>query len=181
MTRRRGRSRAVCPGSFDPVTHGHLDVIGRAAELFDEVIVAVGANVAKNALFTPVERVAMLTEACADLPGVRVDVFDGLLVDFWPSTTARAIVKGLRFAADFDYELPMAQMNRTLTGVDTVFVPTAPAVVVRVQQPGAGGRRARGDVRLRSVPARGRRGGDRTSAVRAADTLNASGDTLEDG
>ena len=120
-------SRAVCPGSFDPVTRGHLDVFARAAELFDEVIVAVGANVAKNALFTPVERVAIITEACGGLPGVRVDVFDGLLVDFCRDVGARTIVKGLRFAADFDYELPMAQMNRTLSGVDTVFLPTAPA------------------------------------------------------
>ena len=119
-------SRAVCPGSFDPVTRGHLDVIARAALLFDEVIVAVGANVAKNALFTPDERVAMLTEACAGFTGVRVAVFDGLLVDFCRDAGAGTIVKGLRFAADFDYELPMAQMNRTLSGVDTVFLPTDP-------------------------------------------------------
>lgn len=119
-------TRAVCPGSFDPVTRGHLDVIGRAARLFDEVIVAIGANAGKNPLFAPAERVAMLTDACAAHPGVRVAVFDGLLVDFCREQDASAIVKGLRFAADFDYELPMAQMNRSLTGVETVFVPTAP-------------------------------------------------------
>ncbi len=119
-------SRAVCPGSFDPVTRGHLDVITRAAQLFDEVIVAVGANVAKNALFAPDERVAMLTEACAGVTGVRVALFDGLLVNFCRDAGARTIVKGLRFAADFDYEQPMAQMNRTLSGVDTVFLPSAP-------------------------------------------------------
>jgi pantetheine-phosphate adenylyltransferase len=119
-------SRAVCPGSFDPVTRGHLDVIGRVAGLFDEVIVAVGANVAKNPLFTPAERVAMLTEACAGFATVRVELFKGLLVEFCRERDVNAIVKGLRFAADYDYELPMAQMNRSLTGVETVFVPTAP-------------------------------------------------------
>lgn len=119
-------SRAVCPGSFDPVTRGHLDVIGRAAGLFDEVIVAVGANSSKRPLFSVEERIAMLTEACAELDGVDVLPFTGLLVDFCRDQGAAAIVKGLRFAADFDYELPMAQMNHTLTGVDTVFVPTAP-------------------------------------------------------
>ena len=101
-------------------------MIGRAARLFDEVIVAVGANAGKNPLFAPAERVAMLADACADHPGVRIAVFDGLLVDFCREQDASAIVKGLRFAADFDYELPMAQMNRSLTGVETVFVPTAP-------------------------------------------------------
>lgn len=116
----------VCPGSFDPVTLGHVDVIGRAAELFDEVIVAVGANVTKQPLFTVDERIAMLTDACADLREVQVRPFRGLLVDFCREVEAQAIIKGLRFAADFDYELPMAQMNRTLTGVDTVFVATAP-------------------------------------------------------
>ena len=118
--------RAVCPGSFDPVTRGHLDVIGRAARLFDEVVVAVGANVGKNPLFTPAERVEMLTAACAEYPGVRTELFTGLLVDFCREQGAQAIVKGLRFAGDFDYELPMAQMNRSLTGVETVFLPTAP-------------------------------------------------------
>jgi pantetheine-phosphate adenylyltransferase len=119
-------TRAVCPGSFDPVTRGHVDVIGRAAQLFDEVIVAVGANVGKSPLFTPAERVEMLERTCAAHPGVSVALFSGLLVDFCRDQGASAIVKGLRFAADFDYELPMAQMNRSLTGIETVFLPTAP-------------------------------------------------------
>jgi pantetheine-phosphate adenylyltransferase len=119
-------TRVVCPGSFDPPTFGHLDVIGRAARLFDEVIVAVGRNVAKNAVFTPQERVEMLTEACAEWPQVRVSLFDGLLVDFCTAQGATAIVKGVRTGADYDYELPMAQMNTHLSGVGTVFLPTAP-------------------------------------------------------
>jgi pantetheine-phosphate adenylyltransferase len=119
-------ARAVCPGSFDPVTRGHLDVVGRAAALFEEVIVAVGANRSKASLFTVSERVDLLTAECARWPGVSVDTFDGLLVEFCRQRGAAAVVKGLRFAADFDYELPMAQMNASLTGVDTVFLPTAP-------------------------------------------------------
>jgi pantetheine-phosphate adenylyltransferase len=119
-------SRAVCPGSFDPVTHGHLDVIERTGRLFDEVVVAVGNNIAKYALFSPQERVDMLTEACAAWRNVTVTLFDGLLVDFCATHDINVVVKGLRFASDFDYELQMAQMNRELTGVDTVFMPTAP-------------------------------------------------------
>ena len=119
-------SRGVCPGSFDPVTHGHLDVIERTGRLFKEVVVAVGNNISKNALFTPQERVDMLTEACADWTNVTVALFDGLLVEFCSTHGIDVIVKGLRFASDFDYELQMAQMNRELTGVDTVFMPTAP-------------------------------------------------------
>jgi pantetheine-phosphate adenylyltransferase len=118
--------RAVCPGSFDPVTLGHLDVIGRAAQIFDEVVVAVGRNTAKAGLFTPEERVAMLTEACADFPQVSVALFDGLLVEFCTERGIGTIVKGLRLAGDFDYELPMAQMNAEMSGVDTMFLPTAP-------------------------------------------------------
>ncbi len=119
-------TKAVCPGSFDPVTRGHLDVIGRAARLFDEVVVAVGTNASKRPLFSVEERIAMLERGCADFGGVRVLPFRGLLVDFCRELGASVIVKGLRFAADFDYELPMAQMNNSLTGVDTVFVPTSP-------------------------------------------------------
>ena len=119
-------SRAVCPGSFDPVTVGHLDVIGRVAELYDGVIVAVGSNVGKSALFTPDERVAMLQEACVEWPSVEVTLFSGLLVDFCAAHDVDVIVKGLRSGADYDYELGMAQMNRRLTGVDTAFLPTAP-------------------------------------------------------
>jgi pantetheine-phosphate adenylyltransferase len=119
-------SRAVCPGSFDPVTLGHVDVIGRTVDLYDEVVVAVGSNVGKNALFTPSERVAMLEDACAEWPSVTVTMFSGLLVDFCRSQGVGVIVKGLRAGADFDYELAMAQMNRRLSGVDTAFLPTAP-------------------------------------------------------
>lgn len=118
-------TRAVCPGSFDPVTHGHLDVIERTAGLFDQVVVAVGANMGKSALFTPTERVAMLEQACADWPGVTVSLFSGLLVDFCTEQQITVISKGLR-SGDVDYELSMAQMNRRLCGVDTVFVPTSP-------------------------------------------------------
>ena len=118
-------SRAVCPGSFDPVTHGHLDIINRTSKLFDFVVVAVGTNMSKNALFTPEERVDMLSEACAELDGVSVVTFSGLLVDFCAQVEADAIVKGLRFVSDFDYELQMAQMNGQLSGVDTLFLPTA--------------------------------------------------------
>lgn len=119
-------SRAVCPGSFDPVTVGHLDVIGRAADLYDAVVVAVGTNVSKNALFDPAERVAMLQEACVEWPSVSVAPFSGLLVDFCRQQGVDVIVKGLRSGGDYDYELAMAQMNRRLTGVDTAFLPTAP-------------------------------------------------------
>lgn len=118
-------TRAVCPGSFDPVTLGHLDIIGKAALLFDEVVVAVGVNPSKNRLFGPEERVDMLQRATADLPGVRVAGFTGLVTDFCVAHDVQAIVKGLRASSDFDYELPMAQMNHALTGVETVFLPTS--------------------------------------------------------
>lgn len=115
--------RAVCPGSFDPVTHGHLDVIGRAAALVDDLIVAVGHNVAKNALFSPDERVELLEQATTAWPNVSVTLFDGLLVDFCAAHQAQVIVKGLR-CGDFDYELPMAQMNHHLNDIETMFLPT---------------------------------------------------------
>jgi pantetheine-phosphate adenylyltransferase len=118
--------RAVCPGSFDPATFGHLDIIRRSARLFDEVIVAVGTNVSKNRLFEPDERIAMMRQACADLANVSVEGFTGLITTFCAEHDATAIVKGLRAASDFDYELQMAQMNASLTGVETVFVPTSP-------------------------------------------------------
>ncbi|WP_210648667.1 pantetheine-phosphate adenylyltransferase [Nocardioides sp. SYSU D00065] len=117
--------RAVCPGSYDPVTHGHLDIVRRAARIFDEVVVAVGVNPSKNRLFTPDERIAMLEEATADLGHVRVAGFEGLIVDFCREIDAVAIVKGLRGSGDYEYELPMAQMNRHLTEVETVFLPGA--------------------------------------------------------
>ena len=118
--------RAVCPGSFDPVTNGHLDIVRRTSGLFDEVVVAVGTNVSKNRLFTADERISMLRRACADLPNVSVEGFSGLVTTFCTEHGIAAIVKGLRAASDFDYELQMAQMNSSLTGVETVFVPTSP-------------------------------------------------------
>ena len=119
--------RAVCPGSFDPVTNGHIDIISRASTLFDEVVVAVGVNKSKRRLFTVDERIAMLTEACEGYANVRIDVFEGLLTDFCQERGATAIVKGLRAVSDFDYELQMAQMNSSLAEIETVFVPTSPA------------------------------------------------------
>jgi pantetheine-phosphate adenylyltransferase len=118
--------RAVCPGSFDPVTNGHLDVIGRASRLYDEVVVAVLVNQSKAGLFTHEERIEMLGEVTADYRNVRVDSFQGLLVDFCRANDIAVIVKGLRVASDFDYELQMAQMNRGLAGIETLFMPTNP-------------------------------------------------------
>lgn len=118
--------RAVCPGSFDPVTNGHLDIIERTVELFDELIVAVLVNQQKRGLFTVDERMEMLREVTAHLPRVKVASFRGLLVDFCRTEDVHAIVKGLRAVTDFDYELQMAQMNRRLSGVDTLFMSTSP-------------------------------------------------------
>ncbi len=118
--------RAVCPGSFDPVTNGHLDIIRRSSRLFDEVVVAVGSNLSKNRLFTPDERISMVRRACEDLVNVTVEGFSGLVTTFCAERDVTAIVKGLRAASDFDYELQMAQMNSSLTGVETVFIPTSP-------------------------------------------------------
>ncbi len=118
--------RAVCPGSFDPVTNGHIDIISRASGLFDEVVVAVGVNASKNRLFDADERIDMLREACAGYANVSVDGFTGLLTTFCEERDIAAIVKGLRAVSDFDYELQMAQMNSSLTDVETVFVPTSP-------------------------------------------------------
>jgi pantetheine-phosphate adenylyltransferase len=120
------KCRVACPGSFDPVTNGHLDVITRMASLFDEVVVAVGKNAGKNGLFLYSERVEMIREVTADLPNVSVEVVEGLLVDFCASRGIRAIVKGLRAVGDFDYELQMSQMNHRLADVETLFVPTNP-------------------------------------------------------
>ena len=123
-------TRAVFPGSFDPPTNGHLDIITRAAAAFDEVIVAAGVNQSKKRLFADEERVEMLTEladavSASTGSSVSVGTFDGLLVDYCRSVGAGTIVKGLR-SGDYDYELQMAQMNRKLTGVDTLFLLTAP-------------------------------------------------------
>ncbi|TDW14380.1 pantetheine-phosphate adenylyltransferase [Kribbella kalugense] len=119
-------AKAVFPGTFDPPTVGHLDIVTRAAAAFDELIVATGVNQSKNRLFGPQERIEMLTELVAPFPNVRIGTFDGLLVDYCRAEGAGVIVKGLRSAADYDYELQMAQLNRRMTGVDTVFLPTAP-------------------------------------------------------
>ena len=118
--------RAVCPGSFDPVTNGHLDIIGRASLLYDEVVVAVGINASKKRMFSFEERTDMLREATSTYGNVRVDSFDGLIVDFCKANDIQVIVKGLRAISDFDYELQMAQMNSSLTGVETVFIPASP-------------------------------------------------------
>jgi pantetheine-phosphate adenylyltransferase len=118
--------KAVCPGSFDPVTNGHLDVFVRAADLADEVVVAVLINKTKSSLFDVEERMEMLREVVAPYPAIVVDAFHGLLVDYCRDNGIKAIVKGLRAVSDFDYELQMAQMNYRLAQVETLFVSTNP-------------------------------------------------------
>ncbi len=118
--------RAVCPGSFDPITYGHLDIIGRASTLYDEVTVAVLVNKTKASLFTVEERMKMIREVTAEFPNVQVDSWSGLLVEYCKSHAIPVIVKGLRAVSDFDYELQMAQMNHQLAGIDTVFISTSP-------------------------------------------------------
>jgi pantetheine-phosphate adenylyltransferase len=117
---------ALCPGTFDPVTNGHLDVIGRAAELFESVIVAVVENPSKTPLFTLEERVELLEEAVRDHRNVRVGSFRGLLVDHARAQGASVIVKGLRAVTDYEYEIQMAQMNQRIGGIDTLFMATSP-------------------------------------------------------
>lgn len=119
---------ALCPGSFDPVTNGHLDVFTRAAAQFDEVIITVMVNPKKQGMFTVGERMELLRESVAHLPNVRVASWQGLLVDFAKQEGVGAIVKGLRDAGDFGYELQMAQMNHKLAGVDTFFIATNPGL-----------------------------------------------------
>jgi pantetheine-phosphate adenylyltransferase len=118
--------RAVCPGSFDPITNGHLDIIARASKLYDVVHVAVMINKSKQGLFTVDERIAMIREVTGEYGNVVVESHHGLLVDFCKERDIPAIVKGLRAVSDFDYELQMAQMNNGLSGVETLFVPTNP-------------------------------------------------------
>jgi len=118
--------RVVCPGSFDPVTNGHLDIISRAAQLYDEVVVAVAQNPNKTTLFTAAERVELIRDATSHLENVRVDQFEGLTVDFCRDNDISAIVKGLRAVSDFDYEMQMAQMNYNQSGVETLFMTTNP-------------------------------------------------------
>jgi pantetheine-phosphate adenylyltransferase len=118
--------RAVCPGSFDPVTNGHLDIFARASRIYDEVIVAVLVNESKSGLFTHTERIEMISEVIKGLDNVRVASFQGLLVDFCRDEHVDVVVKGLRAVTDFDYELKMAQMNYGLSGLETLFMPTNP-------------------------------------------------------
>ena len=116
---------AVCPGSFDPVTNGHLDIFHRAARHFDEIVVLVTGNPTKTSgLFTVEERVALIREVTRDAGNIRVDFWGGLLVDYTTAHHVTALVKGLRSSLDYEYELPMAQMNRRLSGVDTYFLLT---------------------------------------------------------
>ncbi len=118
--------RAVCPGSFDPVTLGHLDIVERASKIYDSVTVAVLVNKTKASLYTVAERMALLTQVTAGYGNVRVDSFHGLLVDYCRAQQIPVIVKGLRAISDFDYELQMAQMNHGLAGVETLFMTTNP-------------------------------------------------------
>ncbi len=116
--------RAIFPGSFDPITNGHLDVINRGIKLFDELIVAVGRSPIKNPLFTPEERVEMIAELIADIPGVSVESFDGLTVEYAAKKKADAILRGLRSLTDVQYEFQLAMTNRAVAGIETVFVMT---------------------------------------------------------
>jgi pantetheine-phosphate adenylyltransferase len=117
--------RAVCPGSFDPITYGHLDIIERASAHFDQVVVAVLENRTKDSLFTVAERIEMIRETTSKFPNVIVDSWSGLLVDYCKTNSVQAIVKGLRAVTDFDYELQMAQVNLQ-SGIETMFMATAP-------------------------------------------------------
>ena len=118
--------RVVCPGSFDPVTNGHLDIISRTAGLYDEVIVAVLINITKHSLFSVDERIEMLTEVTKGYGNVRIERFHGLLVDFCAANGITAVVKGLRAVSDFEYEMQMAQMNYRLAKIETLFMTTNP-------------------------------------------------------
>ena len=119
--------RVVCPGSFDPITFGHLDIIARASSLFDEVIIAVMVNKTKKTLFTVEERMEMAREVSAKYPNVKVDSWSGLLVDYCKANSINTIIKGLRVVTDFDYELQMSQMNLQLQNVETLFMSTSPS------------------------------------------------------
>lgn len=117
---------AVYPGSFDPITYGHIDIVERALVIFDAVVVAVAKNSEKNALFTVAERTALISEILKDEPRAKVDTFDGLLVDFVRNQGATVIIRGLRAVSDFEYEFQLAQMNRSITkDVETLFMMTS--------------------------------------------------------
>jgi pantetheine-phosphate adenylyltransferase len=118
-------TRAIFPGSFDPITHGHLDVIHRGIKLFDELIIAVGRSPIKNSLFTPQERVEMIAELVADMPSVKVESFDGLTVVYAKEKKANVILRGLRSLTDVQYEFKLAMTNRSVAGIETVFVMTS--------------------------------------------------------
>jgi pantetheine-phosphate adenylyltransferase len=117
--------RAIFPGTFDPITNGHLDVINRGIKLFDELIIAVGRSPIKNPLFTPEERVEMIAELVADIPSVSVESFDGLTVEYAAKKKANAILRGLRSLTDVQYEFKLAMTNRAVAGIETVFVMTS--------------------------------------------------------
>jgi pantetheine-phosphate adenylyltransferase len=116
--------RAIFPGSFDPITNGHLDVINRGMSIFDELIVAVGRSPLKDQLFSPEERVEMIAELIKDLPGVSVEGFNGLTVEYARQKKANVILRGLRSLTDVNYEFELAMTNRSVTGIETVFVMT---------------------------------------------------------
>jgi pantetheine-phosphate adenylyltransferase len=117
--------RAIFPGSFDPITNGHLDVVKRAMRLFDELIIAVGRSPVKNQLFSPAERVEMIAELITDLPGVRVESFEGLTVEYAARSKADVILRGLRSLTDVQYEFQLAMTNRAVAGIETVFIMTS--------------------------------------------------------
>lgn len=118
---------ALCPGSYDPPTNGHVDVIRRAAAMFERVLVSVVENPSKNPLFTTAERIDLFRASLGDVSNISYATFTGLLVDHVREEGIDVVVKGLRTSSDFDYELQMAQMNASLRGVETVFIPTSPA------------------------------------------------------
>jgi pantetheine-phosphate adenylyltransferase len=117
--------RAIFPGSFDPITNGHLDVVKRAMRLFDELIIAVGRSPIKNQLFTPEERVEMIAELITDMPGVGVESFEGLMVDYAAKRKADVVLRGLRSLTDVQYEFQLAMTNRAVAGIETVFIMTS--------------------------------------------------------
>ena len=117
--------RAIFPGSFDPITNGHLDVIHRGIKLFDELIIAVGRSPIKNPLFTPKERVEMITKLVADMPRVSVESFDGLMVEYAAEKKADVILRGMRSLTDVQYEFKLAMTNRAVAGIETVFIMTS--------------------------------------------------------